>query len=333
MRDKRDKTWDNRRSTSMQSCPRLGGGAGRDVFVKSYLLRAVAGLCCIGALLAAVGGGATLDLILAGVLWAVALVCAFVSMGDGGHVALPWRKLDSAQNDYLREQFEKAEADCNALRDAAGETQDPALRAQLVRMDNVASNILAYLWQHPECILAARKFINTDQDKAVELVQRSLELEATNLQSADVQRARSDIQRTLDRFDEAYEADFADILKEEVMDIRADLAVVGQKHAADGLQSHGGMSSASAAQQAKSAADGLSPTVLSVTRKKRIVGGLLALISCGLGFHRFYLGQRLMGVVYVLLSWTTIPVIAGWAEGLRYLTMKNRDFYFKYCLR
>ena len=300
--------------------------------MKSYVFRGIAGLCCAVAWFAAVGGRSTAALAGACVLWAVALVCAFIGIGNGSRIALPWRKLDSKQNDYLREQFEKAEADCNALRDAAEQTKDPALRAQLAKMDNIVQNILAYLWHHPERILAARKFINTDQDKAVELVRRSLELEATNLQSADVQRARSDIQRTLDSFDEAYEADFAEMLKEDVMDIQADLAVVGQHHATDGVRNRDG-SSIAPAQQARGAANGLSPTVLAITRKQRIVSGFLALMSCGLGFHRFYLGQRLMGVLYVLLSWTTIPVIAGWAEGLRYLTMKNRDFYFKYCLR
>ena len=300
--------------------------------MKSYALRIVTAICCVVALLAAVGGGGTWELLLAGVLWVVAFICAFLSMGSGDHLALPWRKLDSKQNDYLREQFEKAEADCNELRDAAAQTKDAALRAQLEKMDNIASNILAYLWQHPERILAARNFINRNQDKAVELVRRSLELEATNLRTDEVARARQDIQRTLDNFDEAYEADFAGLLKEDVMDLRANLAVVGQNHAMEGVHNRDA-SRIPARQQAASAANGLSPAVLSVVRKKRIVASFLALISCGLGFHRFYLGQRLMGALYLLTCWTTIPVIAGWAEGCRYLTMKNRDFYFKYVLR
>ena len=89
-------------------------------------------------LLAAVGGGGTWELLLAGVLWVVAFICAFLSMGSGDRLALPWRKLGSKQNDYLREQFEKAEADCNELRDAAAQTKDAALRAQLEKMDNIA---------------------------------------------------------------------------------------------------------------------------------------------------------------------------------------------------
>ena len=300
--------------------------------MKTYALRGATAICCAVALLAAVGGGGTLELVLAGVLWVIAFICAFLSMGSGDRLALPWRKLDSKQNDYLREQFEKAEADCNELRDASAETKDATLRAQLEKMDNIASNILAYLWQHPERILAARTFINKSQDKAVELVRRSLELEATNLRTADVARVRQDIQRTLDSFDEAYEADFAELLKEDVMDLRADLAVVGQNHAMEGVRNRDA-AHIPARQQITSAANGLSPAVLSVARKKRIIAAFLALISFGFGFHRFYLGQRLMGVLYILTCWTTIPVIAGWAEGCRYFTMKNRDFYFKYVLR
>ena len=71
--------------------------------MKTYALRGATAICCAVALLAAVGGGGTLELVLAGVLWVIAFICAFLSMGSGDRLALPWRKLDSKQYDYMRE--------------------------------------------------------------------------------------------------------------------------------------------------------------------------------------------------------------------------------------
>ena len=59
--------------------------------MKSYALRIVTAICCVVALLAAVGGGGTWELLLAGVLWVVAFICAFLSMGSGDRLALRLR--------------------------------------------------------------------------------------------------------------------------------------------------------------------------------------------------------------------------------------------------
>ena len=37
-----------------------------------------------------------------------------------------------------------------------------------------------------------------------------------------------------------------------------------------------------------------------------------------------------MGIFYLLFSWTGIPFIAGFIEGIRYLFMDKDDFYRKF---
>lgn len=64
------------------------------------------------------------------------------------------------------------------------------------------------------------------------------------------------------------------------------------------------------------------------TRKSRSVAAILAFsgtltIS---GLHKFYLGQPLWGLVYVLLSWTPIPKIASAIEGVWYLAQDEEAF-------
>lgn len=63
-------------------------------------------------------------------------------------------------------------------------------------------------------------------------------------------------------------------------------------------------------------------------RKNRSVAAILAFsgtltIS---GLHKFYLGQPLWGILYVLLSWTPIPKVASAIEGVWYLAQDEEAF-------
>lgn len=63
-------------------------------------------------------------------------------------------------------------------------------------------------------------------------------------------------------------------------------------------------------------------------RKSRSVAAILALsgtltIS---GLHKFYLGQPLWGLLYVLLSWTPIPKVASAIEGVWFLAQDEEAF-------
>lgn len=64
--------------------------------------------------------------------------------------------------------------------------------------------------------------------------------------------------------------------------------------------------------------------------KNRIVASLLAILLGGIGAHKFYLGLIGMGIVYLLFSWTGIPLILGIIEGLIMLAMSDEAFAEKY---
>lgn len=65
-----------------------------------------------------------------------------------------------------------------------------------------------------------------------------------------------------------------------------------------------------------------------IKRKNRSVAVLLAFAGTVTisGLHKFYLGQPLWGILYVLLSWTPIPKIASAIEGVWYLTQQEETF-------
>ncbi len=63
--------------------------------------------------------------------------------------------------------------------------------------------------------------------------------------------------------------------------------------------------------------------------KSRKVAAVLALagtISPIAGWHKFYLGQPIWGLVYLLLSWTPIPRAASAIESVWYLLQNEAEF-------
>lgn len=62
--------------------------------------------------------------------------------------------------------------------------------------------------------------------------------------------------------------------------------------------------------------DSLSKGVEVRTGKNRITAAILAFLFGGLGIHKFYLGKAFWGIMYLVFSWTFIPLILGIIEGL-----------------
>lgn len=64
--------------------------------------------------------------------------------------------------------------------------------------------------------------------------------------------------------------------------------------------------------------------------KNKFIAFLLAFFLGGFGAHKFYLGQPLWGIVYLVLCWTYIPSIIAFIEGIVYLCTSDKDFQIKY---
>jgi TM2 domain-containing membrane protein YozV len=64
--------------------------------------------------------------------------------------------------------------------------------------------------------------------------------------------------------------------------------------------------------------------------KSRSAAVLLAILLGGIGIHKFYLNSPGWGVIYLFFSWTFLPAIIGFIEGLSYLFMSEHAFQQKY---
>ena len=58
-----------------------------------------------------------------------------------------------------------------------------------------------------------------------------------------------------------------------------------------------------------------------------------AIIAFGLGWfgmHKFYLGKWVWGLIYLIFSWSVLPLIISIIEGVLYLLMSDEEFDYKY---
>ncbi len=61
-------------------------------------------------------------------------------------------------------------------------------------------------------------------------------------------------------------------------------------------------------------------------RRRRVTATLFAVFLGGLGIHKFYLGNIVGGLIYLLFCWTFIPSIISFIEGIYYLIISDSDF-------
>jgi TM2 domain-containing membrane protein YozV len=57
---------------------------------------------------------------------------------------------------------------------------------------------------------------------------------------------------------------------------------------------------------------------------------ILAAVLGGFGAHKFYLGEKVPGLIYLACCWTLVPVVIGWFEALNYSQMSRVTFNLMY---
>ncbi len=73
-----------------------------------------------------------------------------------------------------------------------------------------------------------------------------------------------------------------------------------------------------------------SPVIESRSNRSRLVAVFLAIFLGGIGIHKFYLGKAGWGIIYFVFSWTFLPAIIGFIEGIIYLLMSDKEFEAQY---
>ena len=64
--------------------------------------------------------------------------------------------------------------------------------------------------------------------------------------------------------------------------------------------------------------------------KNRVSAGLFAILLGAFGVHKFYLGEKGKGILFLLFFWTGVPSILGLIDGISILSMSDTTFNNKY---
>jgi TM2 domain-containing membrane protein YozV len=65
-------------------------------------------------------------------------------------------------------------------------------------------------------------------------------------------------------------------------------------------------------------------------KKNKLVAIILTLVFGAFGIHKFYLGKIRSGVLYLLFSWTFIPLLLALFDLIVLLTYSKQKFNKKY---
>ena len=276
---------------------------------------------------------------------------------------LDLKELESERAQYLQENFDKAIADYNFLEEAREHLSDRELAAQLKLMQRTAKNLLNHLEKNPERIALAYKFIDYYQDRAVKIVKQYQELEETHLSTERIEELKARMKQTLAALDDAYQDQFEHILNDQIISADAELTVMEQQLNAEGitrktidvgkLDEYGNV---------RIDTDLLDRPIENEPPRKffphgtqkrkhydettdlvpfdeedrpqivqtKLIQSALAIFLGSFGAHKFYQGKTLQGIIYFLLSWTSLPFWVSLVEGIRYLFMPVEDFYNQY---
>ena len=61
--------------------------------------------------------------------------------------------------------------------------------------------------------------------------------------------------------------------------------------------------------------------------KNRTTAALLAILLGDLGLHEFYLGNTVLGIVFLLTCWSGIPWLIAIIQGIIWLTKTDAEFH------
>ena len=147
--------------------------------------------------------------------------------------------LPEAERDASAALYEKAQQDYLAIDAARHGLKDAAMAQELAALQPISVRIMDYMGAHPEKIATARKFVTYYQDRTAALAKEFAELEQTGVGTPQVEATKEKIRQTLAAMDDAYTAEFGRLLSDKLLDVDAELKVMEQTLAADGIRDEG----------------------------------------------------------------------------------------------
>lgn len=134
----------------------------------------------------------------------------------------------------------KGRAEFAEVDEIVTDVQDASVRKQVARLQSIASRLLDFLEEHPKKIPLAQKFLRYYQNRLKMFLKKYREFEASGVQADVVLSAMAKIRQGLMDLETAYNAEFSHLLEDDIIDIEAELKVMKQILAINGVAPLGG---------------------------------------------------------------------------------------------
>lgn len=140
-----------------------------------------------------------------------------------------------ARNEELEAAISSGEEYIRKLREANEAISGEEISGKLDRLEIIMQKIFALLRQQPKLLPKLRRFMNYYMPMTDKLVQTYRVLDEQPVAGENIQKARKEIEDTLDTIIEAYEKLFDSFFEEAAMDVTSDISVLQNLMAQDGL--------------------------------------------------------------------------------------------------
>lgn len=266
--------------------------------------------------------------------------------------------IEAERAELFQEKYNKAVADFNFIEKRVKLSSDKELAERLRALQRIGKNILRQMEKQPDRIALSYKFVDYYQDRAVRMIQKFDELDETQLTTDRVRELKGKIKETLRGLEAAYEEQLERIVNDQMLSTEAEIRVMEEHLRSEGITKKTGdvtidMTEVTSDETGEKVFEAIPinqsqrnmprrarpdepprPVIPEDERasviKQKMIQSMLAIFLGTVGAHKFYQGKTLLGALYFIFSWTTIPTWIGMLEGIRYLFMPIDDFYKQY---
>lgn len=128
----------------------------------------------------------------------------------------------------LKKYLEDAREDFKTIETCKGKIEDVKVKQVAEKLNLTAGKIIGYLEENPEKIRLARQFIDYYQDTASSLLQKYVKLQDADLGTEEVKSLKEETTEALKTLDIIFEGQFKKLLKNEMMDMSAEIRLLKQ---------------------------------------------------------------------------------------------------------
>jgi len=165
----------------------------------------------------------------------ISLVLAVVSF-VAGWLLFPTKKPEvEAAEAEVKDALAEGRQKLDRFRTLGRTVAKPAMAASVAEVGTVIEKILTTIAEDPKKLKPAKQFLNYYLDAAVRIMTMYTELASKNVNDADIQAALAKVESTLGTIKDAFEKQLAKLLSGEVMDLDAELTLLQQTLAMEGL--------------------------------------------------------------------------------------------------